>query len=590
MVGCRLIIGFLCAAVVFAQTAIFPLKDIRPGMRGVGKTVFSGNRVEDFQVEILGVLENVGPKQSVILARLSGGPLANTGVMQGMSGSPVYIQGKLAGAVALTFQFSKEPIAGIRPIEEMLQVGDTPQRAVRAAAPLLNPDNRQIVARAEQPIGDSKLIEIATPIAFAGFTRATVDGFTPLLRELGLEPVQGVSGGGNPANAMGKPGNLLPGSMITVALLSGDMTVGADGTVTYIDGQRMLAFGHRFLAVGTTELPFARADVLALLPNLSSSFKISSAREWMGTITQDRSTAIAGQLGKRASLVPLTISIRDHSRGNPAAAPLNYQMQMVNDPILSPLLLQMAVFSAIDSTQRTLGASSFDLQGRIEFQDGSAPIRISNIYTGDSNIPVQASLGAALPLSYVLQSGFDTLRMKNLAFTVDSYDQRRQMQIDQVWTSTREVHPGEEIEVTTLLTGENGTEATRKAKYRVPLGAPVGPLCFTVSDGNSLNFADFQQLLSAAPRSPAQVVSLVNRLRDNRRIYVRVWRPEPGYQVVGQDFPDPPPSIAQVLGRAQPGGVNPFAARGSRVTELEIPGGEVAISGSKTVQVEVKEQ
>jgi hypothetical protein len=204
-----------------AAPAIFPLKDVRAGQRGIGRTVFNGSRVEEFQVEILGVLENLGPRESIILARLKGGPLENTGVMQGMSGSPVYIDGKLVGAVAMGFPLSKEAIAGIRPIEDMLRVdpGAAPARNVASASP--PPRRRPFFA------GETRLEEIATPVSFSGFTGATLDHFAPQLREFGWDPRQGISGGGAPSDRLGDPRQLEPGSMISVQLLSGDMSVGA---------------------------------------------------------------------------------------------------------------------------------------------------------------------------------------------------------------------------------------------------------------------------------------------------------------------------------------------------------------------------
>src|SRR5579863_6480033 len=314
------------APLAVAAADIFPLKNVRAGQRGVGRTVFSGTKVEEFQVEVLGVLENIGPRQSIILARLSGGPLAETGVMQGMSGSPVYIDGRLAGAVALAFPQSKEAIAGIRPIEEMLR----PEPAARAAA---SPRQKFLS-------GDMRLEEIATPVSFSGFTAAALEHFAPQLRELGLDPRQGVSGGGNPPQTLGDPKKLEPGSMISVQLLTGDMSVSADGTITAIDGNRLYAFGHRFLATGPSDMPFARAEVVALLPNLSSSFKISQAQDWMGTITADRDTAISGITGRRATLAPLDIRVGANS----------YHMNVIQDRVMTPVVAQMAVFSAMDST------------------------------------------------------------------------------------------------------------------------------------------------------------------------------------------------------------------------------------------------
>ena len=376
---CTIRIVFRLAAIfafvsVLSAQPFFPLKDIRPGMHGVGRTVFSGNRIEEFQVEILGVLENVGPHESIILGRLSGGPLAETGVMQGMSGSPVYIDGKLAGAVALAYAWSKEPIAGIRPIEDMVRPTAGDRAAVRAPrTPIALAANEPLRAfqAANVSTGAAQMVDIATPLSFGGFTRATLDTFAPQLRALGLEPRQAVSSAGKVDDAMGNPADLHPGSMISVQLLSGDYDVGADGTVTYIDGNRIYAFGHRFLDVGATSLPFARSEVLALIPNTNTSFKLSAAREWMGTIGYDGNTAVSGEFGRRAATVPVSVAVT--RSGKPVES---YKMQMVDDPLLSPLLMQMAVFSTIDHTERTVGAATVRVTGDIEFQNATAPVRI----------------------------------------------------------------------------------------------------------------------------------------------------------------------------------------------------------------------
>jgi hypothetical protein len=558
---------WVAASTLAAAPAIFPLKDIRPGQHGTGRTVFSGSRVEDFQVEILGVLENIGPRQSIILARLSGGPLAQTGVMQGMSGSPVYIDGKLIGAVALGFELAKEPICGIRPIEEMLRVEPEPkqQRASLDAGP-----------RGQFLSGETRITEIATPVSFSGFTAATLEHFAPQLRLLGMDPRQGVSGGGRLPEALGDPKKLEPGSMISVQLLSGDMNVGADGTVTMIDGKKIYAFGHRLLAAGGTELPFARSEVLALLPALSSSFKISQPREWMGTITEDRNSAISGLTGQRARMIPIEIKMGADT----------YRMGMIQDRVLTPLVAQMAVFSAIDATARTVGAASYTVRGQINFDSGS--IKLDNVYSGDVSVSTSASLGIATPLSYALASGFDALKLKNIALEIGTLDQRRQMQIADI-VAPRRVRPGEEIEITVVLSGENGVETTRKVRYRVPVGAEAGPLYLTAGDATSANFVDLQAASGAAFRSPAQVLDMLNGLRTNTSAYLRIWRAGPTYNVEGRDLPDPPASVAMILGRTQPGGPNALNVRGAEIAEIEVASGGSVVTGSKTIQIEVRE-
>ncbi len=578
----RFLVVIIVASGLFSQTAIFPLREIRAGQRGIGRTVFSGNKIDEFQVEILGVLDNVGPRQSVILARLSGGPLEKTGVMQGMSGSPVYIDGRLVGAVALAFNFAKEPIAGIRPIEEMLAVGPPPASTAapqRAATP-----KRDIPFSPSRPgLDPASLIEIATPVSFSGFTRETLDHFAPELNKLGLAPRQGVSSGGPLPNKLGNPRQLRPGDMISVNLLSGDYAIGAEGTVTQVDGNRVYAFGHRFMSTGETELPFARAEVLALLPNLEASFKISSPLEWMGTITQDRSTSIYGELGRKADTVPLAVSLKDGRR-----APLAYHMQMVQDRVLSPFILQMAVYSVIDATERTLGMGSYTVRGSVEFQRAVQPLKLDNTYSGDFNVPAQASLGVASPLSAVLTAGFEALKIKDINLSIEASERKRVLQIDQITASRKEVRPGDSVELTVTLAGENGVEVLKSVRYQVPVGAPAGILNFTAADGNYSNLLDYQQLAASLPKSPTQLVSFLNNLRSNSNAFVRVWRADPAFQVQGSDLPNPPASIGLILSRAQ-AAQGLWLPRGSKIGELEIQTGDVVVSGSKTVPVEVKE-
>lgn len=580
----RLAVILIVASNVFAQTAIFPLREIRAGQRGIGKTVFSGNTIDEFQVEILGVLENLGPKQSVILARLSGGPLANTGVMQGMSGSPVYIDGRLVGAVALAFSFAKEPIAGIRPIEEMLAVGDQTSTHSMIASRRAVPRNAPLEPAAGNPdFLAANLVEIATPVSFSGFTSATLEHFAPELKKLGLEPRQGLSGGGRLPSKLGNPGLLRPGDMISVDLLSGDLSVGAEGTVTAVDGKRIYAFGHRFLSVGETELPFARAEVLTLLPNLAASFKISTARQWMGTITQDRSTSIYGELGRKAETIPIAVKVQDGHR-----SPLSYHMQMVNDRVLSPFILQMAVYSAIDATERTLGLASYSVRGTVEFQHSIPPLKLDNAYAGDFNVPLQASSGVASPLAYLLSAGFDELKVKDITLAIEASERKHLLQIDQITASRKDVHPGEPLDLTVTFTEENGVETEKTVRYVVPIGALAGTLNFTASDASYSNLLDYQQLAATTPKSPTQVVSFLNSLRPNANAYVRVWRTDPAYQVQGEDLPDPPASVSLILAKAQ-AAQGTWFARGSKIDELTIDTGNVVVNGSKNVAVEVKE-
>ncbi len=573
------------ATALFAQTPLFPLKDVRAGMRGVGRTVFSGSQVEDFQVEILGVLDNAGPKESLIIARLSGGAIDRTGVMQGMSGSPVYIDGKLVGAVAAAFPFSKEAISGIRPIEDMVTRAFPTAPSARPSVALGGTDILSVFSKPEPVMaGGAQMADIATPVAFGGFSRNTLDAFAPQLRSLGLDPRQGVTAGANLPPELGNPADLKPGSMISVQLMAGDLSVGADGTVTYIDGSRVYAFGHRFLAVGATALPFALADVIALVPNVNTSFKLSAGRQWMGTISQDRESAISGELGKLPEMAPVTISVS--REGRPIET---YRMRMVKDQLLSPLLIQMAIYSAIDVTERTVGASSIRLTGEIDFQGSPAPVKVAGMYAMDNGAAAQASISAAIPAAYVMQAGYDALSLRSVTLNIDASDDKKSLNIDSVTASKQEARPGETVRLYITLTGENGREVTREADYAVPIGAGPGMLYFTVADASTTNVADFKQTVGATPRDAGQVIGLVNSLHPNNKIYVRVWRSNTAYQLEGADLPDPPASVSLMLGAAQSGLAGITQTRNSKIAAIEIDAGDVAVNGSRTVQVEIKQ-
>lgn len=570
--------GSVCA---IAQTPFLPLRDVRPGLVATGRTVFEGGRIEEFRAEILGVLENVGPRQSIILARLSGGPLEHTGVLQGMSGSPVYYEGRLMGAVALSFPFSKEPVCGIRPIEEMLQAGPTPPAPPRAEMPG-NPFD--LAARLPSPVrydvGPAKLTEIATPFWMSGFTRAAFDHFAPLLRAAGLEPVQGMSAGRSAQPSTARPAPPAPGSMISVQLITGDLAAGADGTVTHVDGDTVYAFGHRFLSAGDSEMPFSRAEVMTLLASQNISFKISESKEHLGVITQDRAAAIAGKLGRTAAMTP--VSIRVHSRTG-SAREHTYRMQMVRHRLLTPLLLQMAVYSALDATERTTGLATLDVKARIHLANGLASIPFENVYSSELAAPNMASGALAAPVAALMQSGFDRLQVAGIDLDIDVSNEKRQLQIENVWASKREARPGESIELTALFAGGNGREMTRTIRYTIPVGAPLGLLYFTVSDGAQANLAEYRQFLTTPPKTEPQLLGFLRGLRPNTKAYVRVWRGAPSWIVQGELLPAPPPSLTLLLGRTQ------LQSPGAKIDEFEMASGGYMITGAKTIAIEVKE-
>lgn len=588
------------------STPLFPLDEIRPGMKGVGKTIFSGTQIEEFQVEILGVLRNVAPQQSIILARLSGGPLEKTGVLAGMSGSPVYLDGRLAGAVALTFQFSKEPIAGITPIEQMIEAfqdnEEDPLPANREHAWKFQPqpeggDPRLVAwgtpnllppaANLSSPVfwggAETSLVRALTPLQLSGFTPEAIQYFQPQLRALGLVPIQG-GGMGTGSAEMGDTSRLQPGSMISVQLVRGDLGMSADGTVTLVDGDRIYAFGHRFLSAGPTEIPFAESIVVADVPSYANSMKITTPGRLLGVIGQDRSSGIFGVLGRRAHMVPIELEL-DSGRNSLRS----YHFEIVNDRFLLPFLVNMTVFSAIGSTERMLGESTLQVEQEIAL-NGLPDVKLENFISGAANAPVLAAQSVATPLAYLMQSELGPVDVRNIRLRILSTNRQMVQELEQVWSDKREVKPGESLELAARLRSRDGTETLQKMTVAIPPSLAPGPLTITVADGTMMDRIEAGRAGGPSlPKDAQQLVRAINKLRRNNRLYVRLSRWEPGFMIQGESFPSPPPSILRTFSADAALNTNVSPTFLSALADYEMDPLSSMVTGFKTITVTVKD-
>ncbi len=379
--------------------------------------------------------------------------------------------------------------------------------------------------------------------------------------------------------------------MISVGLLTGDMDITADGTVTFVNGKKVYAFGHRFLSTGSTELPFAHSEVITLVPNLSSSFKLSTPRVWVGTMISDRATGIAGEIGRAAHTVPLSVIVHSNATGTHS-----YHFQVVNDRFLTPFIMQTALFAVLDQTERTLGRGTVHLRGRAEWEGSLPALEVRDTFVSDSGLAQQVAIDSVVPLAFVLGGGFQSVNLKQVTFNLEANESKRQLHLAQAWASSHEVHPGESVEIVSQLEGENGLQISRTMTYRIPPGQPTGPLNFTVSDGNTLNFPEFAGLAQSDSRSAGDLIRNINAFRDADAIYLRVWRPQPYFTVGGPspfgELTDPPPSASLILGDPSDSATSNTAlaaTRGSQQAEMSVPVSGFVISGAKTVQVDVKE-
>ena len=394
-----------------------------------------------------------------------------------------------------------------------------------------------------------------------------------------MKPAQGTAGGGRTDDADPSEAATEPGAMISVALIRGDLEVSAAGTVTHVDGDRLYAFGHPFLSSGPTELPFLAAEVIALVPNLHSSFKIAGSGSLLGTIINDSSAGLTGIVGKTPALTPVRLRV---TSGQNAA---DYAFEIVRDPLLTPYLLQMALFSSIDATQRQVGASTLRLRGEARFGENIPPLRLDNIYSAPTNTALSAAATTSLMLYYVLLNA--NIAAEGINLTIEASDREEWAEIDRVWSDKRKVRPGETIELSAALKDADGNERIEKLHYRVPAGTPAGVMHLTFADADTVNLMEWQTFLGLRrAKDPAQLVATLNRLRRNDRLYLRVWRPQPAFRLNAESLPSPPVSVAVVLGSAPSGGSLAQDWR-SVSAELEADPGLGVLRGNVTMQISV---
>ena len=568
--------AFLCAQAL-AAVDFLELADVRGGQKGVGKTVLQGDELSEFTVEILGVLDNVWPQQSLIIARLEGANLDKTGVIAGMSGSPVYIEDKLLGAVAFAFPFATEPLAGIRPIADMVNAPAEASRQAVAASTyeefLADPQRLSPI----QPVlsGSGQFVPISTPLSFGGFTTRTIEVFGEQLTSLGIRPVQGVGG----QSREGAARSLEPGSMISVGLIRGDLSATAAGTVTHVDGGEIYAFGHRFLSSGPVDLDMMASSVVTVVPNLQSSFKMAGVGPELGAITLDRSAGIVGSLGQSPKLIPTKVKLNE----------TDYNFELVRDSFLTPFLLQLALFSVVDSTERSLGPSNINVTGSVSFSEDVPKLVLDDVYSSPGNAPFDISQGTSSPLAFGLQHAVNKLTVQSIDIEMNAVPRIEKTKVIQGWTDKTSVRPGEDVKISTLLRDQDGKESLHEVSYNVPAGLKEGELRITVADASQLNFQEILALFESSKLPARELVETLNRLRASNGLYLQAWRAKRGFRVAGQRLQSPPASLKTVLAAPQASGSGAAQDTFALLDESKIGEFPGPVEGSITLQVNVKE-
>ena len=580
-----------------AATLTLPLSQVKPGMKGRGKSVFQGAAIEEFDVEILGVLENVQPKRNIILARLRGRGLETTGIIGGMSGSPVYVDGKLIGAVAYGFSFSKEAIAGITPIDEMLAIDRAPldlETGGAGAVPIRDDISQEelsgtflksLEARPQARSAGLTIAPLGLPLMFGGFSTAAFERARLFFAPLGFRAVRAGTGGqSRPGQPPAGP-SLREGDAVGVRLLGGDLDISAVGTATYVDGAKVLAFGHPLYNLGAVDYAMTRADIITVMPSLESSFKLATTGPVIGRFSQDRTPGAAGDVGVMPRLIPLNISLQS----GPAVR-RDYKLKLVNDKFLTPALVNMAVSNLVTSEERSLGDLALDFDADVFLDKGGMSVHLEDLFSGSyDNSPVSLSGLVAAVVHYLMNNEFKDVGIFRIDLNVRVLEESRLCALEKVHLDKYEVSPGEPIQIKVFYRTQKEESLMEEVTVQTP-ALPAGTeFQIIVGDAALMQQVERAQyrIQDFVPRSLSQLVRLLGNLRKNNRIYFKIIASKPGLFLKGEEMPNLPPTLKSMFASPRAAASSPTEITRSTLSEYQLPIPYV-FKGGATIPVKIR--
>ncbi len=509
--------------------------ELRRGMKGFGLTTFQGTEIDTFQVEILGVLKGaLGPRMDMILARLSGGPLAHTGVVRGMSGSPVYIDGRLIGAIAYGWYFSKDPIGGITPIADMLAVATRQHPPPNQYGKVLDLDEE--TTRLLGGEGVSTLAPLGMPIAVAGFSPRGRQALRDALGVPGIQLLDSPAG----QELSGQEASIAPGASLAVQLIRGDYSAAAIGTLTWVGDGRFVGFGHPMFLLGATNLPATGAYIHQVIPIQTASFKLGVPTGAMGAVRQDRLPAIAGTLGAAPDMLPVRVALQS------AAGDNAFRCEVLRHPELSASLVRAVLFNALETAEKLFGNATLRVRSHIALADGRSVER-TQVYSSGTAL-IRAALAAVEPVGALLNNPFAGLALDSLHFELEISETLARARIAGLRLSPPEPKVGQRIVLQATLQPYRAAPVTERLELELPAHLAPGPFVVRVGSGvASVGWEATRQPDAFVPRNAADLLSLLRQTGAADELVVEVFRAAPGFTVDGRELPGLPPSALAVL-------------------------------------------
>ncbi len=480
---------------------VISVDEVTRGQTGYGVTVFEGTETERFDVEVVGVLRNFNPGVSFILARLSGRGLEESGVAGGMSGSPVYLDGKLAGAVAFSWDFSTGALAGITPIDAMRDLGALPGGAPAATSPALGRAGahwqRLLDLRDDpQKVDASALDEALSRFAPTQLGAGAEAGLTLAAAGLGAQTrgrLERLVGGLAPAGRMAEtesPPEIAGGSAVSAIMVGGDLQMSVNGTVTERNGDELVAFGHPWLGIGEISVPMAAAEVVTVVASRRSSFKVSNTGPVIGAFDQDRFAGMRGQIGAQANTTPMTVKVSQRDATGAAAVTAAYDLELADLPILRPSMVAVAMLQALESGSRSSGDQSLEMRLRVDLE-GHDPIAVSQSFEG-TGAGTSAAIYLLSLVGFLETNRFEDVDVRSIDVELDQWSTPRVHRLRRVVPSRRELHPGDTVTLYVESEEYRGGRVRDEVEVTIPSDAREGSYYLFVGDGPSIDSARLQ--------------------------------------------------------------------------------------------------
>lgn len=559
---------------------IMPLDQVKAGMKGLGKSVFKEENIEEFNVEILGILHNFQPQKNLILAKLKGGIVDRAGVVSGMSGSPVYVEGKLIGAIAYSFPYAKEAIAGITPIAEMLPISEgkemvksyfstrIPLKKSLTLEELFEINKDFFRAKASYFSEGQTFLPLSIPLVFNGFPADTFERVKPFFTKLGFSPISSGTVGQKSQTIKAPDITLKEGDPVGIQFVGGDLSLTAVGTVTYVDGKKLLAFGHPLYNLGSVEYAMTKAEILTVVPSLTTSFKISNTGILVGKFSQDRSTGVFGEIGKMPQLLPLNIKIlgdKEEVR--------EFKIKIVNDKILSPTYVNLALFGVLASEERSYGDLSLELEGTIYLENGQN-VRLEDLFSGNFNNSVENLSGLITAIVYFLNNNeFKDLAIHRIDLGIRSSEEVKFAYLERVWLDKYEASPGERVRIKIYSRTFRGETVLQEVGVSIPHLPAGSDFYLFIGDAASMYKMEMSQYRTTGfvPRSLNQLIRSLNNLRKNNRIYFKILSSKPGLFLKGEEMPNLPLTMKSMFSSPRASATAPVELNRSTLREYQLP-------------------